>query len=44
MKHIIMMATIQLICKTQEEFNVYIQNGYRLKRTEQGIEYLIKEL
>ena len=43
MKHIIMSQTVGLICKTQEELLFLLQNGYKLKKTKDELEYLIKE-
>ena len=42
MKHIIMANTISLLCKTQEEFNFLIKQGYSLRKTKDGLQYLVK--
>ena len=43
MKHIIMASTIFLLCKTQEEFDFLIKQGYSLRKTKDGLQYLVKD-
>lgn len=43
MKHVIMAQTIPLICKTQEEFDFLVKQGWKMKRTRDGLQYLVKE-
>jgi hypothetical protein len=43
MTHIIMAQTIPLVCKTQEEFDFLIGQGWKLKKTKDGLQYLFKK-
>lgn len=38
-----MANTVSLICKTQEDLNFFLENGYKIKKTKDGLEYLVKE-
>jgi len=43
MKTIIMNQTVPLLCKTNEEFTALLNQGFKLKKTKNKIQYLIKE-
>ena len=43
MKTIILETTIPLICKNDEEFIKFLQEGYVLKETKNKLKYLVKD-
>ena len=43
MKTIIMAPTVPLLCKSQEEIQQLLNDGWKIKKLKDGSEYLIKE-
>lgn len=43
MKRVILSDTVKFICKTQQDVDNLLAMGYKIKKTKEGVEYLIRK-